>query len=256
MGQHPLITRLPKGVFNERPPQPRYSTFWDIGVVLRYLKQLGTNEALTLRSLTLKTTMLLALTRPSRSVDLSKLDIRSRSFTAEGVVFKPQHLSKQSRPSKPLADFFYPRFPDEPLICPVVTIQAYEKRTQEFRAPISGKDSGKTTLFLSWIGKHDPVSSSTIARWLKNCLQEAGIDTGIFKAHSVRGAAASKAACSGVTISDILQAADWSSESTFRKFYHRLPAGDKSQSTYGRAILSSEGTSNLHIDMETEPSEM
>ena len=43
--------------------------------------------------------MLLALTRPARSVDLSKLDIRARSFTSTGVTFKAQHLSKQSRSS-------------------------------------------------------------------------------------------------------------------------------------------------------------
>ena len=170
VGQHPLITRLLKGAFNERPPLPRYSTFWDIGVVLRYLKLLGTNEALTLCSLALKATILLALTRSSRSVGLRKLDIRSQSLTAEGMLFEPQHLLKQSRPSKPLADFFYPRFPDEPLICLVVTIQAYEKRTQEFCVPASNKDTRKTALLLSWVGKHDPVSSSTIARWLNACL--------------------------------------------------------------------------------------
>ena len=43
-----------------------------------------------------------------------------------------------------------------------------------------------------------------------------GIDTGVLKAHSLRGAASSKAAWSGVTILDILQAADWSSEVLFR----------------------------------------
>ena len=119
--------------------------------------------------------------------------------------------------------------------------------------PIS--DMGKTSLFLSWIGKHDPVTGSTIARWLKACLQEAGIDTGVFKAHSIRGAASSKAAWSGVTVSDILQAAGWSSESTFRRFYHR-PSDDDNKSSFGKAVLSSAGPSNLHVDMETEPSVM
>ena len=33
IGQHPLITRMLKGVFNERPPVARYSAFWDVGVV-------------------------------------------------------------------------------------------------------------------------------------------------------------------------------------------------------------------------------
>ena len=161
-------------------------------VVLRYLRGLGENKALSLRLLTLKSAMLLALTRSARSVDLSKLDIRARSFTSTSVTFKAQHLSKQSRSSKPLADFFYPRYPEDNTICPVVTLQAYEDRTSEFRA--LSTDNQKISIFLSRIGKHDPVTSSTIARWLKTCLSEAGIDTEreIFKAHSVRGAQAQK----------------------------------------------------------------
>ena len=138
-------------------------------------------------------------------------------------------------------------------MCPVATIRTYEQRTLQFRTPIA--DTGKTSLFLSWIGKHEPVTGSTIARWLKTCLQEAGIDTGVFKAHSVQGAASSKATWSGVTISDILQAADWSSESTFQTFYHRS-TDDKNKSSFRKAVLSSLGPSNLHVDMETEPSEM
>ena len=83
-----------KGVYNERPPLARYSIFWDVGVVLRYLRGLGENKALSLRLLSLKSAMLLAVTRPARSVDLSKLDIRTCSFTSTGVTFKAQHLSK------------------------------------------------------------------------------------------------------------------------------------------------------------------
>jgi len=66
-------------------------------------------------------------------VDLSKLDIWACSFTTSGVVFKVQYLSKQSRPSKPLADFFYPRFPEDPQVYPIVILQAYEAKTLKFR---------------------------------------------------------------------------------------------------------------------------
>ena len=76
VGQHPLVTRMLKGTFNERPPLSRYSTFWDVGVVLRHLKQLGENNSMSLRLLSIKTAMLLALARPSRSMDLSKLDVQ------------------------------------------------------------------------------------------------------------------------------------------------------------------------------------
>ena len=96
------------------------------------------------------------------------------------------------------------------------------------------------------------MSSSSIARWLKQGLEDAGIDTSIFTGHSTRGASSSKAASSGVTVSDILQAADWSSEGTFQRFYHRQPS-DKS--AFGKAVLAGQA-SNLHVNIETEPSEM
>ena len=63
----------------------------------------------------------------------------------------------------------------------------------------------------------------------------AGIDISIFTAHSTRSASASAAADSGITSSDILKAADWSTESVFRKFYYR-PTHDP---LYGQTVLSS-----------------
>ena len=51
-------------------------------------------------------------------------------------------------------------------------------------------------------------------------MKESGIDS-MFKAHSTRGAAASKAASSGVKVDSILQTAHWARESTFTKFYRR-----------------------------------
>ena len=192
-----------KGAFNERPSVARYSAFWDVGVVLCYVKSLSSNESLSLRSFTLKTAMLLAFARPARSVDLSNLDICFRSVTSDVATFRAQQLAKQARPSSPYADCFYPRFTQDPCIRPVTTLQVYEARTLDMAS-----SKPKTSLFLSWIGKHLPVTSSSIARWLKTCSSESGTDTGIFKAYSVRGTSSSTAAASGVTTVDILQAAD------------------------------------------------
>ena len=88
---------------------------------------------------------------------------------------------------------------------------------------------------MATVKPHKPVAPCTIARWLKEVLKLSGIDVSIFTAHSTRSALASAAADSGVTTSDILKAADWSTESVFRKFYYR-PTRNPS---YGRAVLSS-----------------
>jgi hypothetical protein len=58
-------------------------------------------------------------------------------------------------------------------------------------------------------------------------LKETGINTAIFSAHSVRGAASSKAAAAGVPIQSILNQGHWASESTFAKFYRREKTKEK-----------------------------
>ena len=77
-----------------------------------------------------------------------------------------------------------------------MTMKAYEEHTKEFRELQSPKP--KTRLFLSWIGEHNPVTSSSIARWLKQTMKDPGIDVSILKSHSVRRDACSKAAGAGV----------------------------------------------------------
>ena len=83
---------------------------------------------------------------------------------------------------------------------------------------------------------------------------EAGIDTGIF--NSVRGASSSTAASAGVTTADILKTADWSSAGTFQRFYLHPTKVSDDKSSFGTAVLSSAQASNLHVDIETEPSKM
>ena len=86
-------------------------------------------------------------------------------------------------------------------------------------------------MFRSFIGKHGPVTSSIIARWIKSCLQKAGVDTSKFKARSNRVAAATKAAMSGLTVDEIM---NWSSEGVFQKFYYR----PQHSVEFGSAVLA------------------
>ena len=66
MGKHTRVCNLVAGVYNKRPSEPRYCFVWDVETVLRYLKSLPANKILTTKMLTLKLTMLLALTSVSR----------------------------------------------------------------------------------------------------------------------------------------------------------------------------------------------
>ena len=163
IGQHPIITRLVKGIFNVRPPLPRYSNTWDVQIVLNFLQALGKSETLPLKTLTLKMVFLLAITRPSRSADLSQLDISRMSVKENGVSFLPSTLAKQSRQGKPIENFFFPSFPQNPILCPVRTLLIYMDKTKHVRG-------NESKLFVSFIKPHSAVTSSTVARWLRSIL--------------------------------------------------------------------------------------
>ena len=68
VGQHPLIYRLLKGAFNERPPRPKYHSIWDVDLVLNMFRRNGPSTSLSLEDLIIKTSMLFALTRPCRGL--------------------------------------------------------------------------------------------------------------------------------------------------------------------------------------------
>ena len=76
-GEHPSICSLVAGVFNSRPPQPRYCYIWNVQTVIDSIKsERGQNEDLSDKYLTYKPTMLLAVTSASRVLGLRHLDIR------------------------------------------------------------------------------------------------------------------------------------------------------------------------------------
>ena len=56
----------------------------------------------------------------------------------------------------------------------------------------------------------------------------------------------------GITMEDILKAADWNAESTFHKFYYK-PVHD---SSFARSILSNHDLQKSPLVCETEPSEI
>ena len=165
-------------------------------MVTKHIRSMGPNDRLPLQDLSHKLAMLMALTRPSRSADLANLDITRRTYSQEGVTFLPTALSKQSRQQKHGTEFFFPCYTHDDLLCPVAALMEYESRTNLLRG-------NHSTLFLGLTKPHKPVYSSTIVRWLKILLGKAGIDTEVFKAHSVLSASTSAAAAAGITTHDM-----------------------------------------------------
>ena len=127
------------------------------------------------------------------------------------VVFTIDELLKTSKPGQKLKLIRLDKFTNEKL-CVVNTLKSYIKRTKNLRK--------SDRLFISH-RLYTQVTSSTIARWLKEVLNLSGIDTSLFSAHSYRGASTSKAFSLGLSLSDIMKTANWTCAKTFFRFYHR-----------------------------------
>ena len=205
VGQNPLVIQLLKGMFNNRPPKPRYSHTWEVSSMTKYLASLGSNRSLSLKQLSWKLAMLFSLTCPERVSALTKLDLRHCYILPEGVEFMLSSPRKRGTTDQ-LPKAFFARFPSNSKLCPVETLRYYLKATRSFRPVIPS--SKPDPLFISYVKLHKPISAPSLARWLRSLLKASGVNSHIFKAHSVRGAATTAAANSNVPLSEILKMAD------------------------------------------------
>lgn len=120
----------------------------------------------------------------------------------------------KSKPGSKPTVVKFEAYPDNPNICFVTTLKAYLNRTSSLRG-------GAQQLFISHYKPFKPVSGDTISRWVKAVMQKSGIDVNLFKPHSTRAAATSKALLKSVPLEHILSVAGWSSSDTFAKFYSK-----------------------------------
>ena len=74
-GEHPDVKRFMKGIYQIRPPMPRYNKTWDVNIVLQYLQSMDRATELSIKDLTLKLVMLTALTTAGREQTLRLLNL-------------------------------------------------------------------------------------------------------------------------------------------------------------------------------------
>ena len=107
---------------------------------------------------------------------------------------------------------------DEDIILDVVScLRTYLAKSSSWRLI----DQQKTHLFLSYIDKHKPVITCTLAGWLKSVMCEADIDISTYKAHSTRSANTSQAHFAGLSVEQIAKQGNWTNAKTFNKFYFK-----------------------------------
>lgn len=108
VGQHPIIVKLLQGIFNSRPPRPRYNDIWIGGVVLEFIeKHLPNNSSLCLKDLSRKLVSLLVLVTAARSSDLHLIDTRYVTHHLDSVTVTFVGLTKTRRRGAPPQNHIY-----------------------------------------------------------------------------------------------------------------------------------------------------
>ncbi len=233
VGRDNSVVRFLKGARRLNPPRPLTVPTWDLPTVLRALKgpPFEPLQSTNLRSLSLKTALLLALASVKRVGDLQALSISPACLefgpNDSKVVLKPRHgyvpkvLSTPFRAQVIMLSALPPSEEDRELslLCPVRALRIYFERSAPFRRT--------EQLFVGFgnRAKGHPVTKQRLSKWIVDAVMLAYSSLGLqcpigVRAHSTKGIASSWAWSSGVSITEICAAAGWATPSTFARFYN------------------------------------
>ncbi len=233
VGRDNSVVRFLKGAKRLTPPRPLTVPTWDLPTVLRALKgpPFEPLQSTNLRSLSLKTALLLALASVKRVGDLQALSISPACLefgpNDSKVILKPRHgyvpkvLSTPFRAQVITLSVLPPSEEDRELslLCPVRALRIYFERSAPFRHT--------EQLFVSFdnCAKGHPVTKQRLSKWILDAVMLAYSSLGLqcpigVRAHSTRGIASSWAWSSGVSITEICAATGWATPSTFARFYN------------------------------------
>ena len=229
IGKDEIVTRFLTGCFKTRPSKPKYDYTWDVGIVIKFLSKLHPLKDLSLKELSIKTATLLALSTAHRMQTLSLIKISNFRETSNGLEIRITDTIKTSGPDTYQPLLIIPKFEKHPEICVYSCVKEYLTVTKPLRKSID-------KLLITTTKPHKAASPQTLSNWVKNAMLQSGIDTSIFKAHSVRHATSSAALLKGINIDVIRKTATWSKGSqVFAKFYNRPIISD--DGSFAHAVI-------------------
>ena len=167
---------------------------------------------LSLRDLGIKAAALISILSLSRQSSVAVL-APDFQVVEDEIAIPILELEKTSRPGHLRGEVLLPAGSDYPPLSLHLCLSAYYEKAKGSRPPY---------LFTSNVKPYQSVSSSTLAKWLLSAMNNAGIDTACYKAHSSRSAGASSMRNKGFSLSQVLSRGYWSDKSrTFHIFYDR-----------------------------------
>ena len=159
-------------------------------------------------------------------------------------------------------------YPEEPALCPVYALWCYTRIVGKLDCSPHDPEG---CIFVSNNRQTDSsgkihrriTSADTIANDTLKVMADAGIDTALFQAHSLRGTAASKHLEDGADERDVMARGGWASSSVFNAFYARTKhkeitigrlrqaRGDKELEAAPRELAAHEESGGLDCDPQS-----
>ena len=169
IGEHPLICRLIKGIFNKRPPTRRAFDAWDVSKVFKVFSSWP--APLSLKQTQRKAAFLVAMATARRPSELSSLQC-SASFmtsTMDELRFIPSCLSKTDRQTHLGPPIVVTRLPDsDSSLCAV-------KALEDLLRIRSTLQLDHNYVFFQFKPPYEKVSSATFSQRLAWALKSARI---------------------------------------------------------------------------------
>ena len=145
------------GVFNRKPTFPRYAETWDPQIVLNHLKGYPDIKEMTLKQLTLKMTMIMALVTAQRTQTLKLLSIEDMQVKPGEYSFQITSLLKQTSASggrhRHLQPVIFKKYDHDKSLCVLSLLEEYIARTVKLRGSCSQLLLCHVTLFLGGLNK-------------------------------------------------------------------------------------------------------
>jgi site-specific recombinase XerD len=209
----PLIDMFSKGAQNLAPIPQEKTTIWNPETVLSWL---GTQPIpSSFLQCAREAVVLLLLATGWRVDDVWKLGLKVQFSDISATFFFAQRRKCKIK-GRVTTSQGVQKFLSCERVCPVQAVQRFLEHAASIR-------KNHEFLFISSTGKR--VSKDTLRKWIERVLFDSGI---LASAGSCRSASTSAACEKRRSIDDIMNSAGWSSEATFRRFYHGkvMPVGN------------------------------
>ncbi|GAM18648.1 hypothetical protein SAMD00019534_018230 [Acytostelium subglobosum LB1] len=176
--------RLLQGLAKKKPSKPKYSEVWDPTIVINFIRDNYSKRARSDIDLLKRTLVLVRLALCARSSDLARWAFSSLVVSNTSIK-GPIVNAKEQRASA--------------------------SQSTLVLKPVSGAAASRPP--------HQCLSADWITKLSLEVMEEAGIDTSIYGAHSTRAAVITKALASGASFQDVKALSRHKSATTMEKYY-------------------------------------